>query len=58
MISPQGLNTEDVEVWRPYGAVEEEMLEWKPRLLILLVLLVTLASLLGSFGWNPFSFGW
>ena len=58
MISPQGLYTEDVEVWRPYGAVEEEMLEWKPRLLILLVLLVTLASLLGSFGWNPFSFGW
>jgi len=34
------------------------MLEWKPRLLILLVLLVALASLLGSFGWNPFSFGW
>ena len=34
------------------------MLEWKPRLLILLVLLVALASLLGSFGWNPYSFGW
>ena len=35
------------------------MLEWKPCLLILLVLLVTLASLLGSFGWiSPFSFGW
>jgi hypothetical protein len=40
-------------------ALEEEMLEWKPRLLILLVLLVTLASLLGSFGWAvSFSFGW
>jgi len=34
------------------------MLEWKPRLLILLVLLVVLASLLGSFGWLPYSFGW
>jgi hypothetical protein len=35
------------------------MLEWKPRLLILLVLLVALASLLGSFGWAiDFSFGW
>jgi hypothetical protein len=40
-------------------ALEEEMLEWKPRLLILLVLLVALASLMGSFGWIlPFSFGW
>jgi hypothetical protein len=39
-------------------ALEEEMLEWKPRLLILLVLLVVLASLMGSFGWSPFSFGW
>jgi hypothetical protein len=37
----------------------EEVLEWKPRLLILLVLLLTLASLLGSFGWAiSFSFGW
>lgn len=35
------------------------MLEWKPRLLILLVLLVALAALLGSFGWaTAFSFGW
>jgi hypothetical protein len=35
------------------------MLEWKPRLLILLALLVVLASLMGSFGWLlPFSFGW
>jgi uncharacterized protein YpmS len=39
-------------------ALEEEMLEWKPRLLILLALLVMLASLLGSFGWSPYSFGW
>jgi hypothetical protein len=34
------------------------MLEWKPRLLILLVLLVALAALMGSFGWESFSFGW
>jgi hypothetical protein len=58
VISPLGPNTEDVGVWRP-ASLEEEVLEWKPRLLILLVLLVTLASLLGSFGWAiSFSFGW
>lgn len=35
------------------------MLEWKPRLLVLLMLLVALAALLGSFGWAlPLSFGW
>ena len=36
------------------------MLEWKPRLLILLVLLVAIAAMLGSFGWGqilPLSFG-
>jgi hypothetical protein len=58
VISRHPWNTEDVQVWRP-RVLEEEMLEWKPRLLILLVLLVALASLLGSFGWAlPFSFGW
>jgi hypothetical protein len=58
VISRSDPNTEDVEVWRPH-ALEEEMLEWKPRLLILLVLLVALASLLGSFGWAiSLSFGW
>ena len=36
----------------------KKMLEWKPRLLILLVLLVALAALMGSFGWESFSFGW
>jgi hypothetical protein len=34
------------------------MLEWKPRLTILLVLLVALAALLGQFGWQPLQFGW
>jgi hypothetical protein len=40
-------------------ALEEDMLEWKPRLLILMVLLVALASLLGQFSWIlPLHFGW
>jgi hypothetical protein len=35
------------------------MLEWKPRLIILLVLLVTLASLMGQWGWIlPTQWGW
>ena len=35
------------------------MLEWKPRLLILMALLVVLASLLGQFSWFvPLQFGW
>jgi hypothetical protein len=35
------------------------MLEWKPRLFILMMLLVVLSSLLGQFGWLlPINFGW
>ena len=35
------------------------MLEWKPRLMVLMVLLVALAALLGQFGWGlPQQFGW
>ena len=36
------------------------MLEWKPRLLILLVLLTAIASVLGSLGWifETLSLGW
>lgn len=34
------------------------MLEWKPKLIALMVLLVTLAALLGQFGWGPLQFGW
>jgi hypothetical protein len=34
------------------------MLEWKPRLVILMVLLVALASLLGQWGWGPLQWGW
>ena len=34
------------------------MLEWKPRLIVLLVLLVALASLLGLWGWEPLQWGW
>jgi hypothetical protein len=30
------------------------MLEWKPRLVVLMVLLVALASLLGQWGWGAF----
>jgi hypothetical protein len=39
-------------------ALEEEMLEWKPRLLILMVLLVSLAALFAQFSWSPLQFGW
>ena len=28
------------------------MLEWKPRLVVLMMLLVVLASLLGQYGWG------
>lgn len=36
------------------------MLEWKPRLLILLVVLGVVAALMGSLGWiiQSFSLGW
>jgi hypothetical protein len=35
------------------------MLEWKPRLFVLMILLVALAALLGQFGWIlPAQFGW
>jgi hypothetical protein len=35
------------------------MLEWKPRLIVLLVLLVTLAALFGQWGWIlPTQWGW
>jgi hypothetical protein len=37
------------------------MLEWKPRLIVLMVLLVALAAFLGSLGWGVldcFSLGW
>jgi hypothetical protein len=32
------------------------MLEWKPKLVVLLVLLVTLAVLLGQLSWGLFEF--
>lgn len=32
------------------------MLEWKPKLVVLLVLLVTLAVLLGQLSWGLFDF--
>jgi len=32
------------------------MLEWKPKLVALLVLLVILAVLLGQLSWGPFDF--
>jgi hypothetical protein len=34
------------------------MLEWKPRLIVLLALLVTLAALFGQWGWGPLQWGW
>jgi hypothetical protein len=37
------------------------MLEWKPRLVVLIVLLVALAAFMGSLGWDvidAFSLGW
>ena len=35
------------------------MLEWRPRLVILMVLLVALAALLGQFSWIlPAQFSW
>lgn len=34
------------------------MLEWKPRLLILLALLAVLAAQFGQFSWAPLHFGW
>lgn len=36
------------------------MLEWKPRLLILLAALAIVASVMGSLGWflTAFSLGW
>ena len=34
------------------------MLEWKPRLVALLVLLTALSALFGQFGWGPIQFGW
>jgi len=37
----------------------KKMLEWKPRLFVLMMLLVVLSSLLGQFGWLlPINFGW
>jgi hypothetical protein len=37
------------------------MLEWKPKLIVLLVLLVALAAMLGQLGWGlfeAFQLGW
>jgi hypothetical protein len=35
------------------------MLEWKPRLIVLLVLLTGLASLLGNWSWiDPLNWSW
>ena len=34
------------------------MLEWKPRLIVLMVLLVALAALLRQWGWAPLQWGW
>ena len=33
------------------------MLEWKPRFVVLLVLLTALSALFGQFGWVPLQFG-
>jgi hypothetical protein len=49
---------EDLDVWRPHGS-GGKMLEWKPRLFVLMVLLAGVASLLGQFGWiRALQFGW
>lgn len=34
------------------------MLEWKPRLLILMMVLAALAVQFGQFSWGPLQFGW
>jgi hypothetical protein len=36
------------------------MLEWKPKLIVLLILLVALAAVLGQIGWafESFQLGW
>jgi hypothetical protein len=35
------------------------MLEWKPKLVVLVALLVVVAALLGQLGWIlPFQLGW
>jgi hypothetical protein len=57
VISPLRRFPDNQHVWRPF-ALEEDMLEWKPRLIVLMVLLVALAALLGQFGWGPLQFGW
>jgi hypothetical protein len=50
--------TENSGVWRPC-ALEEDGMEWKPKLAILIALLVVVASLMGSLGWFlSFSLGW
>ena len=36
----------------------KKMLEWKPRFIVLLVLLTALSALFGQFGWGPLQFGW
>jgi hypothetical protein len=58
VISLKAPIAQNLPVWRPC-VLEEEMLEWKPRLFVLMVLLVALSSLLGQFGWIlPLHFGW
>lgn len=50
MILSQAPTLENRSVWRPF-ALEEEMLEWKPRLIVLMVLLVAFAMLAGQLQW-------
>jgi hypothetical protein len=45
-----------VPIWRP-KSVEEDMLEWKPRLIVLAVTLITIASVLGTV-LKPINLGW
>jgi hypothetical protein len=50
-------NPENAGVWRPFALEEVSgMLEWKPKLIALLVLLVMLAVLLGQLSWGLFEF--
>jgi hypothetical protein len=44
-------------VWRPYAlGGAESMLEWRPRLIVLLVALVIIAALLADV--SPLNIGW
>jgi len=56
VISAEPRLSQTFDVWRP-SALEEDMLEWKPRLVVLLVGLASFASLSG-FVLSSGNFGW